>query len=660
MAIDANKIYKYLFPKSSIANLYDFQKETIERVLNGNNTLAIIPTGGGKSLIYWTSGLALKGISIVISPLIALIDEQSEKLRDEGYETLVIHGGIAPMKQIELLVDFYHKRTNPHFLFVSPERIATDGFFEFCIKHRKEDVKLIVLDEIHCVSQWGFSFRPFYKRIPDFLKQIFNEKWPIILGLTATINPKDVNEICDDFKIKSTNILKDELLLRHEIELKVLKFITEEEKEDKLWELINIHKDEKILVYLYRKYNKRGVEYFSGLAIERGYNSSCFHGDMSSDSRQKIIQSFKGNNVNIVFATNAFGMGIDIPDIRVVIHFMPPESIEQYYQEIGRAARDKKQACAYLLFSNKNIDIKKKYFIDDSFPDFESIERVHLDITSSELTQKTIRYFDNEELQGAFSYLIENNIITLISKGMTGINIFTGEILHKELRDLFDSTKSKGTITICKKNNIDPVRFSEIVYSAVVNNKVKLLKSFDKCLIINNNYEKIPKTFEDNIISDIERKRQYKHNLFDYLIYIINDCSSSKEFHQEIGRYLGVRKHLLDKIYRTQNGEFVRSKSELIIASNLFSEGLKYSYEKPLFYKDGEKPIYPDFTLQIGGEDYYWEHLGLIGDEKYDMDWTFKLDIYRRYFPKQLLKTYEGKNISESSMEIINNLKQFM
>ena len=455
------------------------------------------------------------------------------------------------MRQIKLLDDFYHKRINPHFLFVSPERIAIDGFFEFCIKHRREEVKLFVLDEIHCVSQWGFSFRPFYKRIPDFLNRVFKDKWPLILGLTATINPKDVNEICCDFKINSPNILKDELLLRHEIELKVLKFVTEKEKEDKLWELINIHKDEKILIYLYRKYNKRGVEYFSTLANEKGYNSSYFHGDISSESRQKIIQSLKDNNINIIFATNAFGMGIDIPDIRVVIHFMPPESIEQYYQEIGRAARDKKQACAYLLFSNKNIDIKRQYFIDASFPDYELIKKVHLDITNNELTYKTIKYFDNEDLQDAFPYLIENNIISLISKSITGIDIFKDEIFDENLKDLYNSTKSKGTITICKKNNIDPVKFSEIIYSSVVNNKVVLLKSFDKCLIIKNNYDIIPEAFKDNINLEIERKKNYKHNLFDYLIYIINDCTSSKELHQEIGRYLGVKKHLLDKIYKT-------------------------------------------------------------------------------------------------------------
>lgn len=240
---------------------------------------------------------------------------------------------------------------------------------------------------------------------------------------------------------------------------------------------------------------------------------------------------------------------------------------------------------------------------------------------------------------------------------MTGLEIFKDEILNKELKILYDSTKTKGTITICRKNDIDPGRFSKIVYKAVVNNKAKLSKHFDKCLIINNNYDRIPEDLKEKIILDIERKKEYKHNLFDYLIYIINECSSSKELHQEIGRYLGVQKHLLDKIYKTRNGGFVRSKSELIIANNLFSEGLKYSYEKPLFYKEGLKPIHPDFTIKTNGKDYYWEHLGLIGDEKYDINLTFKLDIYRNYFPGQLLKTYEGTNISESSMEIINKLK---
>ncbi len=139
-------------------SLKGFQQYVIENVLNRNNTLCIMPTGGGKSIIYWLSGLALKGITIVISPLIALIDEQAGKIREQGYETLVFHSGIPANKQIDLLIKFGNGDLNPHFLFVSPERISTDGFFEYCVSKRKGDVKLLVIDDVHCVSQWGERF----------------------------------------------------------------------------------------------------------------------------------------------------------------------------------------------------------------------------------------------------------------------------------------------------------------------------------------------------------------------------------------------------------------------------------------------------------------------------------------------------------------------
>lgn len=133
-------------------------------------------------------------------------------------------------------------------------------------------------------------------------------------------------------------------------------------------DLLKIHKNEKNLIYVYRIESERGVKRLSEKALEKGYKSICFHGDMTAKERKEIISKYKNNDINIIFATNAFGMGIDIPDIRTVIHFMIPESVEQYYQEVGRAARDGKAANAYLLYTNKNIDVKRRYFIDGSFP----------------------------------------------------------------------------------------------------------------------------------------------------------------------------------------------------------------------------------------------------------------------------------------------------
>ena len=138
--------------------LKDFQKKVISNVIDHGNTLCIMPTGGGKSLIYWMSALELGGISIVVSPLTALISEQAAKIEAQGYDVLAIHGGVPAIKQMNLLTDLANKKITPQFIFLSPEKIATDGFLEYCLSCRKEDIKLLVIDEVHCVSQWGTKY----------------------------------------------------------------------------------------------------------------------------------------------------------------------------------------------------------------------------------------------------------------------------------------------------------------------------------------------------------------------------------------------------------------------------------------------------------------------------------------------------------------------
>lgn len=217
-----------------------------------------------ENLRYWMAGLELGGISIVVSTLTALIAEQAEKIREQGYDVLAIYGGVPITKQIAMLKKIANGGRTPDFIFLSPEKIATDGFLEHCLKKRSEDIKLLVIDEVHCVSQWGISFRPFYKRIPAFMDALFgSDNWIRILALTATLNPKEVTDICSSFKITRQNIIKQNLIMRREIQLHVQKFITEDEKEAKFWDIIKIHQDEKILVYVYRKYSKRGVKIFA-------------------------------------------------------------------------------------------------------------------------------------------------------------------------------------------------------------------------------------------------------------------------------------------------------------------------------------------------------------------------------------------------------------
>lgn len=647
--------FKELFPKQKFA-LYDFQKRVISNVVEKDSTLCIMPTGGGKSVIYWMAAAELKGICLVISPLTALIAEQAQKIEEQGYETLVIHGGIDSMKQISILSDFANKKSNPQFLFASPEKIATDGYFEYCMKQRKDEINLIVIDEVHCVSQWGMSFRPFYKRIPNFLDNLYGEgKWARILALTATLNPMELTDICDSFRIKKENILKQTILMRSEIQLHTMKFVTENEKEEKFWDLIKMHRDEKILVYLYRKKGDRGVEGLAQAALDRGYNAAEFHGEMTANERMEIIKQYKSGEINMIFATNAFGMGIDIPDIRVVIHFMIPESAEQYYQEVGRAARDGGGANAYLLYSNKNIDVKRTYFIDRSFPTEDKLREVYKNI-GKRAGCRVFQYFDNDDIQECLPYYMKCGLITIVGKGFSGLSELYN-IKDPELKKYYESTEAKGYIKTMKKNGLTPGELSEAVYRAVLTGNAKLNKALERWLVLEISDTQISDEKMKIMLDDISEKRKYKHSLLDYFIYLIEDNPNTQHLHQEIARYLGMDKYHLNRIYRTIDGNMVRSKSEVIICDLLAKSGLKYEYERLLEYEPG-KVINPDFTIFLDdGRELYWEHIGMLGNEKYSEGWSSKMDIYEMFFPGHLIKTYESGAISSDAEKIIKKIK---
>lgn len=655
-----DKDFEQFFPKFQF-QLRDFQKKVIDKVINDGNTLCIMPTGGGKSLIYWMSALELGGTAIVISPLTALIEEQALKIEEQGYEVLKIHGGISAMKQMKILMDFAKGKINPNFIFLSPEKIATDGFLEHCLKKRKNDIKLLVIDEVHCVSQWGMSFRPFYKRIPSFLNELFgSENWCKLLALTATLNSKEIADICKHFKISKNNIVMKDLLMRTGIQLHVNKFANENEKTEKFWEILHNHQDEKILVYVYRKYYKHGVEELCNEANERGYRAVAFHGDMSAEERMGIVDSFKKDDVNIVFATNAFGMGIDIPDIRVVIHFMIPESIEQYYQEVGRASRDNHGANAYLLYTNKNIEIKKAHFIDGSFPNEEKLRDVYGKIAKKSGFQ-TLAYFEDEEIQQCLPYYVETGLINIVCKGFSDLASLQN-IQNDRLQNLYDSTKKKGfirTVNYSEKDKyISPKELAELVYESLLSGQATTNKALERWLIIRVNETEISNERMNLIIDDINEKKNYKHQLLDYFTYLLENNSNTQHLHQEIAAYLGTEKHNLALIYETNDGTYVRSKSEAIIANLLYAANIKYKYEEKLYYTD-TKWIEPDFTIYLpNGEKLYWEHIGMLGKEEYDVRWSEKIDIYKQYFPGQMIKTYESGVLSNDALRLIQDIKE--
>lgn len=442
--------------------------------------------------------------------------------------------------------------------------------------------------------------------------------------------------------------------MRPEISLKVLKFNNENEKEEKVWDLLKIHKNEKNLIYVYRIESERGVKRLSEKALEKGYKSICFHGDMTAKERKEIISKYKNNDINIIFATNAFGMGIDIPDIRTVIHFMIPESVEQYYQEVGRAERDGKAANAYLLYTNKNIDVKRRYFIDGSFPSQDKLMQTYKKLISGKLGLKTLPFFEDSDIQKCLIYYINSDMVRLICKGFSDFKGISS-VDNKELEDIIQCTKTKSLISTVKKSYVEVQKLVNMTYKCFVDEKLKLIKPLDRRLIIDIKADKIDDDYMQKITKEIEEKRKYKYELLDYLVYLIDGNILSNELHQEIGKYLGIEKHQLGKIYSTTKGDLVRSKSEVIIANLLYQYGIKYEYEKKLKYND--KWIEPDFTVTLDNkEEYYWEHLGMLGLESYDNRWIEKQEIYDKYFNGKLIITYEGATITESTVDIIEKI----
>ena len=636
--------------------LYPIQKEVIKSVLNGKNSLALMPTGSGKSMCYWVAGKALKGVTVVIFPVTALMDEQAQKLKNHGCAVFTLHSGINTREQFGELVDLYNQDRVPDFIFLSPERLATDGLVEFVLQSIHEKIKLIVIDEAHCISQWGLDFRPFYKEIPYFIRNIFgSDKSPTILGLTATLNPKDRVQICSDFDIKGENIKQSEMLLRPGIDIKIIKVADEDNKDEQFWALLEKHRKEKILVYVDRRRGKRSTEELSAEAVNRKFKAAFFHGDLTVDEKTDVINRFKRGDLMAVFATNAFGMGIDIPDIRGVVHYLLPESTEQYYQQIGRVGRDGKPSWAVLYFSDKNVDVRKTHFIEKSFPGEDDIQKAFRILTDNAVGHKTVNYFDEgEETQSAYHYLVRSKVITPICKAIQSLDSF--EIQKNKVLPEFDAYRSASKLglllTVARKTGKREEDVVRDIYCWLAERKLKATRAPGKCLVVNSLAKEIPQGLMEEILLDVNTKKQYRTGNFNEFVDLLNRFTNSSDFHQAIGEYLGIDRFTSKKIHLSLSGDWFRSKSEVIIANLLFERGIPFRYEETLRSPDGATRL-PDFTITWKKKTYYWEHLGMLDVESYEREWQAKRKWYEKNFANQLITTEESSTLSENANALI-------
>lgn len=336
------------------------QRDIIESIGSGHDTLGLMPTGGGKSITFQVPALAAEGVCIVITPLIALMKDQVYNLRRRGILAAAIYSGMTRHEILRTLENCILGSTKV--LYVSPERIASE-LFKTKLRHMK--VSFITVDEAHCISQWGYDFRPSYLHIAD-IRQIKPEA--PLLALTATAT----RQVADDIQEKLN--FKDGNMFRMSFERKNLAYIVRHAT-DKRGEMLHILRSVRGSAIVYVRSRKRASE-ISGWLEENGVEATFYHAGLEhsvKDERQKL---WHDDVKRVMVATNAFGMGIDKPDVRVVIHFDCPSSLEAYFQEAGRAGRDGMKSYAVMLY-NGSDDTKLQKRIADEFPEKEYIRSVY-------------------------------------------------------------------------------------------------------------------------------------------------------------------------------------------------------------------------------------------------------------------------------------------
>jgi len=337
------------------------QDEIIQSVLDGHDTLALLPTGGGKSICFQVPALMQEGICLVISPLIALMKDQVQNLKKRNIPAVAIYSGMH-YREIDRAFDnaIYG---NTKFLYLSPERLASDLARE---RIKRMKINLLAIDEAHCISQWGYDFRPSYLNIAEIREWLPNVP---ILALTATATPQVVEDIQEKLAFTKSKKVFQKSFVRDNLSYVVFE---EEGKQEKMLDILRKVKGTGI-VYVR---NRRKTKEIALFLRKKGIAADFYHAGLSSDIRSQKQEAWTTNKIRIMVSTNAFGMGIDKPDVRVVIHLSLPDSLEAYFQEAGRGGRDGKRAYAVLLYDNLDKNYLEKSY-EQSFPDMTAIRQVY-------------------------------------------------------------------------------------------------------------------------------------------------------------------------------------------------------------------------------------------------------------------------------------------
>lgn len=388
------------------------QQNIIGNVLAGKDVLALMPTGGGKSVCYQVPSLAMEGICIVVSPLVALIQDQVSQLKKRNIKAIALTGGISKEELNNLLDNCIYG--NYKFLYLSPERLQqplVQG------RIQQMNVNLIAIDEAHCISQWGNDFRPSYLGC-SILKELVPNA-PMI-ALTATATPKVVGDIVENLQLEQVQIFKDSFS-RSNIVFKV------KHSEDKLYQLKKYMDKVPGSAIVYVRSRKMSIS-LANFLIRNGISASFFHGGIPKSDKEEKLNLWLSGKVRAMVATNAFGMGVDKPDVRLVVHYQIPDSLESYFQEAGRAGRDGKPSTAIIVSSNEDAEKAQQQFLAN-LPDVAFVKMVYsklnnyFQISYGELISEPLAFTFNEFCKrygfnpnttfNAIRILDQNSVLTL-------------------------------------------------------------------------------------------------------------------------------------------------------------------------------------------------------------------------------------------------------
>ena len=337
------------------------QAEIIEEALAGRDVLAILPTGGGKSICFQVPAMMREGICLVVSPLIALMKDQVQHLRDRGIPALAVYSGMT-YREIDITLD-NAVYGDYKFLYVSPERLRTPLFQT---RLQRMHVNFLVVDEAHCISQWGYDFRPDYLEIAA-IRQLIGPQVPVI-ALTATATPVVAKDIQEKLGFRRENLLTGDFSRPN------LSYIFRK-TDDKMGQLLKVCEsvEGSGIVYVARR---KSAEDIAAFLRVRGFAAEAYHAGMPHEARNRVQAAWKTGEARLIVSTNAFGMGIDKPDVRLVCHYDMPDTLEGYYQEAGRAGRDGLNAFAVLLWNRSDV-ARLRQTLRTSFPPLDTIREIY-------------------------------------------------------------------------------------------------------------------------------------------------------------------------------------------------------------------------------------------------------------------------------------------